>query len=339
MSVKVGIMGFGRIGRDFLRSWALTDNPGFEVTHVTVRRKDETLKERVHLFKYDTIYRKFPGKVEIVDDGFIIDGKKITVLESKQPEEMDWKAHGVDIVIESTGAFRDKEKVMGHIKAGAKKVIITAPGKGVDNTIVMGVNDNTYDKEKDQILSSASCTTNCLAPLTKVILDNFGIERGLMTTIHAYTNDQNIHDSVHKKDLRRARAAAENIVPTTTGAAKAVGQVIPEVDGILTGMAVRVPVPTGSLVDVTYEVSKDVTKEEINEAVKKASENQLKGILEYTEDEIVSSDIIQDEYSCIFDSKLTLVKDRLVKCIAWYDNEWGYTQRVIDLRKLVAEKL
>ena len=180
---------------------------------------------------------------------------------------------------------------------------------------------------------------NCLAPLTKVILDNFGIERGLMTTIHAYTNDQNIHDSVHKKDLRRARAAAENIVPTTTGAAKAVGQVIPEVDGILTGMAVRVPVPTGSLVDVTYEVSKDVTKEEINEAVKKASENQLKGIIEYTEDEIVSSDIIQNEYSCIFDSKLTLVKDRLVKCIAWYDNEWGYTQRVIDLTKLVAENL
>ena len=203
----------------------------------------------------------------------------------------------------------------------------------------MGVNDDTYDKDKDQILSSASCTTNCLAPLTKVILDNFGIERGLMTTIHAYTNDQNIHDSVHKKDLRRARAAAENIVPTTTGAAKAVGQVIPEVDGILTGMAVRVPVPTGSLVDVTYEVSKDVTKEEINEAVKKASENQLKGILEYTEDEIVSSDIIQNEYSCIFDSKLTLVKDRLVKCIAWYDNEWGYTQRVIDLTKLVAENL
>lgn len=339
MSVKVGIMGFGRIGRDFLRSWALMDNPGFEITHVTVRRKEETMEDRIHLFKYDTIYRKFPGKVEIVDDGFTIDGKKITVLESKQPEEMDWKAHGVDIVIESTGAFREKEKVMGHIKAGAKKVIITAPGKGVDNTIVMGVNDDTYDKDKDQILSSASCTTNCLAPLTKVILDNFGIERGLMTTIHAYTNDQNIHDSVHKKDLRRARAAAENIVPTTTGAAKAVGQVIPEVDGILTGMAVRVPVPTGSLVDVTYEVSKDVTKEEINEAVKKASENQLKGILEYTEDEIVSADIIQNEYSCIFDSKLTLVKDRLVKCIAWYDNEWGYTQRVIDLTKLVAENL
>ena len=334
--MKVGINGFGRIGRDVARILLEGKHPELELVHINA---SGNLDDLAHLFKYDSIYGKLPHEIEATENGFVIDGKSINFTQERDPEKIDWSKDGVEIVIDATGAFKDMEGLGKHLRGTVKKVILTAPGKKLDNTIVMGVNDNTYDKDKDNILSSASCTTNCLAPLTKVILDNFGIERGLMTTIHAYTNDQNIHDSVHKKDLRRARAAAENIVPTTTGAAKAVGQVIPEVDGILTGMAVRVPVPTGSLVDVTYEVSKDVTKEEINEAVKKASENQLKGILEYTEDEIVSSDIIQNEYSCIFDSKLTLVKDRLVKCIAWYDNEWGYTQRVIDLTKLVAENL
>ncbi|WP_138159948.1 type I glyceraldehyde-3-phosphate dehydrogenase [Peptoniphilus catoniae] len=338
MTVKVAINGFGRIGRDVLRIWALSENPGFEITHVTARRLSDTMKDRINLFKYDTIYRKFPGEIEVLDDGFKVNGKKVTFLESKKPEEMNWKELGVDVVIESSGAFRSKEQCQGHLDAGAKKVIITAPGKGVDHTFVIGVNDKEYDPKNHNIISSASCTTNCLAPLTKVILDNFGIKRGLMTTIHAYTNDQNIHDSVHK-DPRRARAAAENIVPTTTGAAKAVSLVIPEVEGILTGMAVRVPVATGSLVDVTYEVEKEVTVEEINAALKKAADNELKGVLEYTEDPIVSSDIIQNEHSCIFDASLTLIKDKMVKCIAWYDNEWGYSERVIDLTSLVAQKL
>jgi len=335
MSVKVAIMGFGRIGRDVLRGWSLRENPGFEIAYIADINAVDHIKEHAHLFKYDSIYRKYPGTVEVVEDGFVINGKKITVLNGKAPEDMEWGKLGVDVVIESTGAFTQREKAEGHLKAGAKKVIITAPAKGEDITIVMGVNDDKYDSAVHNIISNASCTTNCLAPVTKVILDNFGIERGLMNTIHAYTNDQKIHDAMHK-DMRRARMGAENIIPTTTGAAQAVAKVIPEVEGILTGFALRVPVPTGSIVDVTFEISKDATKEEINAAVKKAAENELKGVLEYSEEELVSSDIIQNPHSSIFDASLTLVQDRLIKCVSWYDNEWGYSQRVIDLTSKVA---
>ncbi|EFI41969.1 MULTISPECIES: type I glyceraldehyde-3-phosphate dehydrogenase [Peptoniphilus] len=335
MSVKVAIMGFGRIGRDVLRGWSLRENTGYEICYIADLKATERIKEHAHLFEYDSIYRRYPGEVKVVEDGFTINGKKITVLDGKAPAEMNWGELGVDIVIESTGAFTQREKAEGHIAAGAKKVIITAPAKGEDITIVMGVNDNKYDSAVHNIISNASCTTNCLAPVTKVILENFGIERGLMTTIHAYTNDQKIHDAIHK-DMRRARMGAENMVPTTTGAAQAVAKVIPEVEGILTGMAVRVPVPTGSIVDVTFEISKAATAEEINAAIKKATENELKGVLEYSEEDLVSSDIVQNPHSSIFDAKLTLVKDRLVKCISWYDNEWGYSQRVVDLTAKVA---
>ena len=294
MKKNVGIMGFGRIGRDALRIWALRDDVNFEVTHVAVRNLDKTLKERTHLFKYDSIYRKFPGEIEFTDDGMIINGKKVTFVESKTPDKMNWKDLGVDVVIDSSGAFKDEEQARGHLESGAKKVVLTSPGKGNMLTVVMGVNDDKYE---------------------------------------------NIHDGVHKKDMRRARMGAENIIPTSTGAAKAVGKVIPEVDGILTGFALRVPVPTGSLVDVTFELEKEATVEEINAAIKKASENELKGILAYSEDELVSSDIIGDEHSSIFDSLLTTVNGKMVKLVSWYDNEWGYTERVIDLTEKIVESL
>ncbi len=339
MNKKVAIMGFGRIGRDALRIWALRDDTDFDITHVAVRNLEKTLKERMHLFKFDSIYRKFPGELEFVEDGMIVNGKKVTFVESKTPDEMDWKSLGIDIVIDSSGAFKNREQAIGHIESGAKKVVLTSPGKGDDLTVVVGVNDDKYDKDKHDIISNASCTTNCLAPITKVMLENFGIKKGLMSTVHAYTNDQNMHDGVHKKDMRRSRMGAENIIPTSTGAAKAVGKVIPEVDGILTGFALRVPVPTGSLVDVTFELEKEASVEEINAAMKKASENELKGILEYSEDELVSTDIIGNRHSSIFDSKLTTVNGNMVKLISWYDNEWGYTERVIDLTEKIAKSL
>ncbi|EGY80768.1 MAG: type I glyceraldehyde-3-phosphate dehydrogenase [Peptoniphilus sp.] len=338
MAVNVAIMGFGRIGRDVLRGWALRDEKSFNITHIADLKASEKIKEHAHLFKYDSVYRKFPGEVEVVEDGFLVNGNKVTVIDGKLPSEMNWGELGVDIVIESTGAFTEYAKAHGHIEAGAKKVIISAPAKGDVKTIVMGVNDSEYDSAVHDVISNASCTTNCLAPVTKVILENFGIERGIMTTVHAYTNDQKIHDALHK-DMRRARAGAENIIPTTTGAAQAVAKVIPEVEGILTGMAMRVPVPTGSVVDVTFEISKEATVEEINAAIKKASENELKGVLAYTEEDIVSSDIVGDPHSSIFDSQLTIVKDRLVKLVSWYDNEWGYSQRVVDLTDKVSKGL
>lgn len=339
MNKKVAIMGFGRIGRDALRIWALRDDTDFDITHVAVRNLEKTLKERMHLFKFDSIYRQFPGELEFVEDGMIVNGKKVTFVESKTPDKMDWKSLGIDIVIDSSGAFKNRDQAIGHIESGAKKVVLTSPGKGDDLTVVVGVNDDKYDKDNHDIISNASCTTNCLAPITKVILENFGIKKGLMSTVHAYTNDQNMHDGVHKKDMRRARMGAENIIPTSTGAAKAVGKVIPEVDGILTGFALRVPVPTGSLVDVTFELEKEASVEEINAAMKKASENELKGILEYSEDELVSTDIIGNRHSSIFDSKLTTVNGNMVKLISWYDNEWGYTERVIDLTEKIAKSL
>ncbi|NLY19940.1 MAG: type I glyceraldehyde-3-phosphate dehydrogenase [Tissierellia bacterium] len=335
MAIKVGVNGFGRIGRDVVRGFFEGEYEGIEIVAVNATGN---LSDFAHLFKYDTIYKRFDGEIDVYEEGLLINGNKVRFTNSRDPEQIPWKELGVELVIDSTGAFKSKEDLGKHIKAGAKKVILTAPGSDVDLTMVLGVNDHAYDPAKHDVISNASCTTNCLAPVTKVILDNFGIERGLMTTIHAYTNDQNIMDNKHK-DLRRARAAAENIIPTSTGAAQAVGLVIPEVSGKLTGYAVRVPVITGSLVDVVFEVSKDVTVEEINAAMKKASENEMKGILGYTDEPLVSSDIIADNRSSIFDSKLTLVNDRVIKVVSWYDNEWGYSQRVIDLAKFVADKM
>lgn len=334
--IRVAINGFGRIGRDVFRGWALREEKNFEIVAVTRRRGSKKIPDTMHLFKYDSIYRKYPGKIELVDDGFIVDGHKVLVLDGLTPEEMPWKELGVDVVIESTGKFKDRESCEGHLKAGAKKVVITAPGKNEDCSIVLGVNDDNYCAEKHNIISNASCTTNCLAPVAKVLLDTFGIKRGFMTTVHAYTNDQRTHDGTHK-DARRARAAGENIIPTTTGAAKAVGIVIPELQGKLTGMAMRVPVITGSLVDLTVELEKEVTREEINAAMKKASETNMKGVLEYSEDELVSTDIIGNPHSSIFDSLLTDVNGNLVKVVSWYDNEWGYSQRVIDLVEKVSK--
>lgn len=335
MSIKVGINGFGRIGRDVTRGFFEGDYEGIDIVAINATGDYSVF---AHLFKYDTAYGKFDGEVEPYEEGLLINGQKVKFTNHRNPEEIPWKELGVELVIDSTGAFRDGEGLSKHLKAGAKKVVLTAPGKNVDKTIVMGVNEESYDPEEDNIVSNASCTTNCLAPLTKVVLENFGIERGLMTTIHAYTNDQNIMDNKHK-DLRRARAAAQNIIPTTTGAAQAVAQVLPEVKGKLTGYAVRVPVITGSLVDVVFELSEEVSKEEINEVFKKAAENELKGVLQYTEEPIVSADIIGNSHSSIFDSNLTLVQDKMVKLVSWYDNEWGYSQRVLDLAKYVADRM
>ncbi len=334
MAIKVGVNGFGRIGRDVVRGLFETSRENLELVAINASGDMETL---AHLFKYDSAYGKFDGEVEAYSEGLKINGKEIKFTNKRDPKEIPWKDLGVELVIDSTGAFKDTESLSAHIEGGAKKVVLTAPGK-VDKMIVMGVNHETYDPENDNIISNASCTTNCLAPLIKVIEDNFGIEKGLMTTIHAYTNDQNLMDNKHK-DLRRARAAATNVIPTTTGAAKAVGQVIPAVEGKLTGYAVRVPVITGSLVDVTLDLKKDVEVEEINEAFKKASENELKGVLRYSEEPLVSSDIIGAEESSIFDAISTMKIDNMVKLVSWYDNEWGYSQRVLDLASFIAEKM
>ncbi len=334
MSMKVGLSGFGRIGRDFLRAYAENDVKDFELVAINA---SGNLDDLAHLLKYDTMYGKFKGTVEVVEDGFILNGKKIKVVAHRDPVEIPWADLGVELVVDSTGAFRDREGLSKHIKAGAKKVIVTAPAKGEDITIVLGVNEEKYDPENHHIISNASCTTNCLAPVAKVILENFGINKGLMTTIHAYTNDQQILDKRHK-DLRRARAAAANIVPTTTGAAKAVALVLPELKGKLNGFSVRVPVPTVSMVDVVFEVEKETTAEEVNKALKEASEGKLKGILGYSEEPLVSSDYVGDPRSSIVDGLSTMVIGNMVKVVAWYDNEWGYSERVLDLVKLVANK-
>ncbi|MDY0236620.1 MAG: type I glyceraldehyde-3-phosphate dehydrogenase [Gudongella sp.] len=334
MSLKVGVNGFGRIGRDVVRIWAENKVTDFEIVAINASGK---IPDLAHLFKYDSIYGKFEGTIEAYEEGFVINGKKIPVVAQRDPALIPWKELGVELVIDSTGAFRDREGLSKHLQAGAKKVIVTAPSKGEDITIVLGVNDQLYDSEKHNIISNASCTTNCLAPVAKVILDNFGVKKGLMTTIHAYTNDQMIHDKRHK-DMRRARAAAENIIPTTTGAAKAVALVLPELKGKLNGFAVRVPVPTGSLVDVVFEVDRNTTAEEVNKYLKEASENELKGIMGFSEEPLVSRDFIGDERSSIVDADLTMVIDNMVKVVSWYDNEWGYSSRVVDLAKLVASK-
>ncbi len=334
MSMKVGLSGFGRIGRDVLRIYAEKDVNDFEIVALNASGDLNTL---AHLFKYDSLYGRFNGTMEVVEDGFILNGKKIKVVDHRNPEEIPWKELGVDLVIDSTGAFRDREGLSKHLTAGAKKVILTAPAKQEDITIVMGVNDKDYDPAKHNIISNASCTTNCLAPVAKVILDNFGIKKGLMTTVHAYTNDQQILDKRHK-DLRRARAAAESIIPTTTGAAKAVALVIPELKGKLNGFAMRVPTPTVSVVDVVFEVEKATTQEEVNKVLKEASEGAMKGILGYSEEPLVSIDYRGDKHSSIVDGLTTMVIDNMVKVVSWYDNEWGYSERVVDLASLVANK-
>ena len=334
MTVKVGINGFGRIGRNYFRA-LVAAGADIEVVAVNDLTDNHTL---AHLLKYDSILGRFPGEVTNNDDAIIVDGKEIKAFAEKDPANLPWGALGVDVVIESTGFFTDATKAKAHITAGAKKVIISAPAKNEDITIVMGVNDDKYDAAAHNIISNASCTTNCLAPMAKALNDGLGIEKGLMTTIHAYTQDQNLQDAPHS-DLRRARAAALNMVPTTTGAAKAVSLVLPELKGKLDGYAMRVPVPTGSATDLTFEASRETTVEEVNAIVKKAAEGAMKGFLVYNEDPIVSTDIVTDPASCVFDAPMTKVTGNLVKVLGWYDNEWGYSNRCVDLTLLVGASL
>lgn len=326
MAIKVGINGFGRIGRLVFR--VLMDRKDFEVVKINDITTASTL---AHLLKYDSIHGKFKGDVTSTDNAIIVNGKKITISAEKDPANLKWKEIGVEGVIESTGVFTKRADIAKHLEAGAKKVVLTVPAKDeIDATIVLGVNDYML-KAEHQIVSNASCTTNCLAPVAKVLHDNFGIVRGFMTTVHAYTNDQKILDLPHK-DLRRARAAAVSIIPTTTGAAKAVGKVIPDLKGKLDGFALRVPVSDGSVVDLVAELKKPVTVEQVNKAMKQAAESSLKGILEYTEDPIVSCDIVGNSHSSIFDALSTMVMEgNMVKVVSWYDNEWGYSCRVVDL--------
>ncbi|HET7800918.1 MAG TPA: type I glyceraldehyde-3-phosphate dehydrogenase [Humibacillus xanthopallidus] len=334
MTVRVGINGFGRIGRNFFRA-VLASGADIEVVATNDLMDNKTL---AHLLKYDSILGRFPGEVTYDETSIIVDGKAIRVFEERDPAAIDWAGVGADVIVESTGFFTDAQKAKAHIDGGAKKVIISAPAKNEDITIVMGVNHELYDPAAHTVISNASCTTNCLAPMAKVLNDEFGIVKGLMTTIHAYTQDQNLQDAPHK-DLRRARAAALNIVPTTTGAAKAVALVLPELKGKLDGYALRVPVPTGSATDLTFEAGRETTVEEVNAAVKAAAEGPLKGFLVYTEDEIVSKDIETDPASCIFDAGLTKVIGNQVKVVGWYDNEWGYSNRLVDLVTLVGKSL
>ncbi len=332
--MKVGINGFGRIGRNFFRA---INVGGADITVVGINDLTDT-KTLAHLLKYDSILGRFNGTVEAEEGAIVVNGVRIPVFAQRDPADLPWGEVGADIVVESTGFFTDADAARKHITAGAKKVIISAPAKGEDITIVMGVNQEKYNPATDHIISNASCTTNCLAPMAKAIDDAFGIERGLMTTIHAYTNDQSILDFPHS-DLRRARAAALNMIPTSTGAAKAIALVMPHLKGKLDGYAMRVPVPTGSATDLTVELRTAATKEEINAVVKAAAEGALKGILQYTEDPIVSSDIVTDPASCIFDASLTIANGNMVKVLGWYDNEWGYSNRLIDIVTFVGAKL
>jgi len=332
MAIKVGINGFGRIGRMVFK--IMVERGLFDVVAINDLTDAKTL---AHLLKYDSTHGRFKGEVKAKEKSIVVNGKEIEILSVKNPAELPWKKEGAQVVIESTGVFREKEKIALHLKAGAEKAILTVPAKDeIDNMIVLGVNDKDL-KATDKIVSNASCTTNCLAPMVKVLNDNFGVENGFMTTIHAYTNDQRILDFPHT-DLRRARAAAENIIPTTTGAAKAVGKIIKELSGKINGMAVRVPVKCGSLTDFVATLKKKVTVEEINAVFKKAASGAMKGILEYTEDPIVSTDVIGNTHSCIFDAGCTMVvTGNLVKIVGWYDNEWGYSSRVVDLVSLLVK--
>ncbi len=334
MTVRVGINGFGRIGRNFFRA-IHTSGADIEVVGVNDLTNIPTL---AHLLKYDSILGRLGQEVSASDSSITVGGKEIQVSAERDPAALPWGDLGADIVIESTGHFTDATKAAAHLSAGAKKVIISAPAKNEDGTFVMGVNHTDYDPSSMNVISNASCTTNCLAPMAKVINDSFGIEQGLMTTIHAYTNDQVILDFPHK-DLRRARAGAMNMIPTTTGAAKAVALVLPDLKGKLDGYAMRVPVPTGSATDLTVRLSREVTKEEVNAALKAAADGPLKGFLTYTEDPIVSTDIVTDPASCILDGQLTNAQGAMLKVVGWYDNEWGYSNRLVDLTNYVAERL
>ncbi|WP_030670377.1 type I glyceraldehyde-3-phosphate dehydrogenase [Streptomyces rimosus] len=334
MTIRVGINGFGRIGRNYFRA-LLEQGADIEIVGVNDLTDNATL---VHLLKYDSILGRLKHDVSHTDDTITVGNQTFKTMAERDPANLPWGELGADIVIESTGIFTKKADAEKHIQAGAKKVLISAPAKDEDITVVMGVNQDKYDAANHHVISNASCTTNCVAPMAKVLDENFGIVKGLMTTVHAYTNDQRILDFPHK-DLRRARAAAENIIPTTTGAAKATALVLPQLEGKLDGIAMRVPVPTGSVTDLVVELEREVTKDEINAAFQKAAEGQLKGILEYTEDQIVSSDIVNWPASCTFDSSLTMAQGKSVKIIGWYDNEWGYSNRLVDLTVFVGGQL
>ncbi|MCT4618492.1 MAG: type I glyceraldehyde-3-phosphate dehydrogenase [Marinisporobacter sp.] len=335
MSVKVAINGFGRIGRNAFKVAMGKVDANFEIVAINDLTDPATL---AHLLRYDSCFGKFNGTVEVKEGAIVVDGKEIKIFAERDPENLPWKELGVDIVVESTGFFRDKESAGKHIKAGAKKVIISAPAKNEDVTIVLGVNEEKYDPANHHIISNASCTTNCLAPFAKIVDEKFGIKKGLMTTVHSYTNDQKILDAPHS-DLRRARAAAESIIPTTTGAAKAVALVLPQLKGKLNGMAMRVPTPTVSVVDLVVELEKPATAEEMNKAFKEAAEGELKGILGFSEEPLVSVDYKQDARSSIVDGLSTMVMDgNMAKIVSWYDNEWGYSNRVIDLVSYIINK-
>jgi glyceraldehyde 3-phosphate dehydrogenase len=336
MSIRVAINGFGRIGRNVLRAAKQSGVQDLDFVAVNDLTDNRTL---AHLLRYDSVHGRYPGAVETSDEGLVVDGDPIRVVSEKDPSKLPWKDLEVDVVIESTGLFTDAKKAAAHVQAGARKVIISAPAKNEDITVVLGVNEHRYDPEKHHIISNASCTTNCLAPVVKVVMERFGFRHGLMTTVHAYTNDQNILDLPHK-DLRRARAAAMSIIPTTTGAAKATGLVIPEVLGKIDGMAMRVPTPDVSLVDLVAEVERETTVEEVNRAMREAAEGEMKGILGYTDEPLVSVDFTGDARSAIVDGGSTNVAaGRMVKVLAWYDNEWGYSSRVVDLARYVGERL
>lgn len=336
MTIKVAINGFGRIGRNAFKIAQEKLSKDVEIVAINDLTDTKTLG---HLLKYDSLFGKFNGTVETTENSLIVNGKEVKIFAEKDPKNLPWKALGVDIVVESTGLFTKKEKAMAHIEAGAKKVIISAPATDEDITIVMGVNEEKYDSAKHNIISNASCTTNCLAPFAKVLDENFGIEKGLMTTVHAYTNDQRILDLPHK-DLRRARAAAESIIPTTTGAARAVALVLPQLKGRLNGLAMRVPTPTVSVTDLVCEVRKETTAEEVNAALKKAAEGPLKGIMAFSEEPLVSIDYRQDPHSSIVDGLSTMViGGNMVKVVSWYDNEWGYSNRIVDLVNYIAARL
>ena len=334
MTVRVGINGFGRIGRNFFRA-VHASGADVEVVAFNDLGDDTT---QAHLLKYDSVLGRYDGDIVVVDGGIEVDGRRITSLAERDPARLPWGELGVDIVLESTGFFTDATAARAHVDAGASKVIISAPAKNEDLTVVMGVNDDRYDADQHTIISNASCTTNCLAPMAKVLNDALGITSGLMTTVHAYTADQNLQDGPHK-DLRRARAAALNIVPTSTGAARAVALVLPELEGRLDGFALRVPVPTGSATDLTFEAGRETTVEEVNGFLRAAAEGPLRGLVRYTEDPIVSTDIEGDPASCIVDAGLTRVIGRQVKVVGWYDNEWGYSNRLVDLTALVGGAL
>lgn len=335
MAVKVAINGFGRIGRNAFK--VALDKYGDKIDIVAINDLTDA-KTLAHLLEFDSVFGKFGGDVEVKDDVLVVNGKEITILAERDPAKLPWKELGVEVVMECTGFFRDREGAGKHIEAGAKKVVISAPASGEDITIVLGVNEDKYDAANHNIISNASCTTNCLAPFAKVLNDNFGIKKGLMTTVHAYTTDQNILDLPHS-DLRRARAAAQSIIPTTTGAAKAVSLVLPELDGKLNGFAMRVPTPTVSVVDLVVELEKNASAEDINAAMKEASEGSMKGILGYEERPLVSVDFKQDDRSSIVDAQSTMViGDNMAKVVSWYDNEWGYSARIVDLVAYIIDK-